>query len=463
MNNPQQILNKLRNKSNVDYIYYHIFNNQRIHITHNNNGFTPHYIVYMIRSDFSRFYDDYQCFKEASITDVFLERLDLSRWDKKYLFQIKFKNLFWLKLNNIQFTSDDYDDLRKFIFLNKTDINRIFLENTGLQKEFFYWLKDLNWFNTLSFINFDNNMLTDAWLNSLIYFIHKNTINLEYLSLINTWISDIRELLWSIDNIRILDLSSNNISDIGSLLLFIEQNRSIRELYLRNIVWIDDDLERITQAFETGKTNIFILRITLQSHQLKYKEIFETLSKKMNVDFDINCTGESHNALYSTLYMKQTEDMGLKTLENDYFYVLRSSHLEQDFQSLITQKNSYLQDATHLFLFDFHDYTKINLLLHTYHFNYIYLENYIITDQNFRYFLESIASKTTKKYKINLISIELSEFQLNYLIDNFPENIFYIEVNLNKIDHMREIYISRMLKNKAFIFENMELYQKIFK
>ena len=52
---------------------------------------------------------------------------------------------------------------------------------------------------------------------------------------------------------------------------------------------------------------------------------------------------------------------------------------------------------------------------------------------------------------------------MDYLIDNFPSNIFYIEVNLNKIIIDRELYISKMLKNKAFIFENMELYKKIFK
>jgi hypothetical protein len=74
-----------------------------------------------------------------------------------------------------------------------------------------------------------------------------------------------------------------------------------------------------------------------------------------------------------------------------------------------------------------------------------------------------IRNKKPKHYKINFISIEISEFQLNYLIENFPENITYIEINLNKILQNREKYIVQMLKNKSFIFENMELYQKIFK
>jgi len=114
-------------------------------------------------------------------------------------------------------------------------------------------------------------------------------------------------------------------------------------------------------------------------------------------------------------------------------------------------------------LFDFNDYKKIDLLIKKYNFNYIYVENYFIIDKNLIQFLDSIKNQENKKYKINLISIELSEFQLKYLIDYLPENIFYIEVNLNKIIKNRELYISKMLKNKAFIFENMEFYQKIFK
>jgi hypothetical protein len=102
-------------------------------------------------------------------------------------------------------------------------------------------------------------------------------------------------------------------------------------------------------------------------------------------------------------------------------------------------------------------------LLNNYDFNYLYIENYYINDKDFIYFIDSIKKQKNKNYKINLISIELSEYQLNYLIDNFPENIFYIEVNLNKIYENRELYIIEMFKNKAFIFENIEFYQKIFK
>lgn len=102
-------------------------------------------------------------------------------------------------------------------------------------------------------------------------------------------------------------------------------------------------------------------------------------------------------------------------------------------------------------------------MLSNYAFNYIYIENYFISDRDFIYFLKIIEINSTKKYKINLISIEINEFQLEYLIENFPENIFYIEINLNKIEKNREKYIFKMLKNKAFIFENMELYKKFFK
>jgi hypothetical protein len=79
------------------------------------------------------------------------------------------------------------------------------------------------------------------------------------------------------------------------------------------------------------------------------------------------------------------------------------------------------------------------------------------------FFINTIFKNSNKKYKINFISIELNYFQLEYLINNFPENIFYIEVNLNKIVKNRELYIIQMLKNKSFIFENMELYSKIFR
>lgn len=122
-----------------------------------------------------------------------------------------------------------------------------------------------------------------------------------------------------------------------------------------------------------------------------------------------------------------------------------------------------MKNWINLFLFDFNDYEKIYYLLENYDFNYIYLENYYISDESFIYFLNWIKKQKNKKYKINLISVELSEYQLDYLIKNLPKNIFYIEINLDKIDKNREIYINRMLKNKAFIFENMELYGKLFK
>ena len=115
-----------------------------------------------------------------------------------------------------------------------------------------------------------------------------------------------------------------------------------------------------------------------------------------------------------------------------------------------------------LFLFDISNYDKIYYLLETYNFNYIYIENYHISDEDFINFLEKIRSLPHKKYKINLNSISINYFQLDYLIKNIPENIFYIEVTLNEIEEKREIYIIEMLKNPAFVFENMEIYQKIF-
>lgn len=461
------MLQLLKNKSNINYKYFHLFNNEYLDLKYNNNNFTINYIIYIINSDFSHFYDFYKTIDTEVISDVFLERLELSDSNKSQFFSMRFKNLFWLRINNISFNLLDYKGFITFISNNSLDINRIFLENTYLEKEFFEWFKILKWFNNLSFLNFDNNNITDKWLYSILYFLKNNSINLEYLSLINTKLNNITDLLNYLNttDIRILDISSNNITNKSNIIDFIKDNNSIKELYLRNIEFSDNDLDDLLKLFINKDTLIYNLRLSLSKSQWKYINMFDELGNKLNINFDINFIWDSAINIYSTLYIKENNNkkIEINSLSNDSFYIIDSNNIDNDFKLLISEKNSYLRDAINLFLFDFNDYKKINYLLDNYDFNYLYIENYYITDNNFIYFLESIKKQKHKKYKINLISIELSEQQLNYLIYNFPENIFYIEVNLNKILKNRELYISKMLKNKAFIFENMELYQKIFK
>jgi len=99
----------LKNKSNIDYEYFHLFNDKVLDLKYDTNNFTINYIIYIINSDFSHFYEFYKKINNHSITDVFLERLYLSNIQKEQFFSLKFKELFWLKLNNINFNKLDYN------------------------------------------------------------------------------------------------------------------------------------------------------------------------------------------------------------------------------------------------------------------------------------------------------------------------------------------------------------------
>lgn len=466
MKNLKSILLKLKNKSNIDYEYYHLFNNNKLDLNYNTSNFTINYIIYIINSDFSRFNDSYKWFSDESITDVFFERLKLSLEDKEVFFRLKFKELFWLKLNKVNFDEWDYKLLAWFILNNSLDINRIFLENLNLNSEFFSLFKDFNWFGNLTFINIDNNYCWNEGLNSLIFFLEKNNINLEYLSIINNNISNISLLSKYLNktDIRILDLSSNDINQ-NDIISIIENSSELRELYIRNIELDDSIIEKIIYIFKNNKTSIYNLRLSLSFEQIRYVNIFNEISELNNINFDIIKWLDVPKDIYSTIYLKEIDKVknDIWDISNDYFYCIDSNDLDNDFNKLIKDKDIFLINAINLFLFDFNDYKKIDFLIKKYDFNYIYIENYYITFDDLKFFLESISTQSHKKYKINLISVELDNEQMDYLIDNFPSNIFYIEVNLNKIINDRELYISKMLKNKAFIFENMELYKKIFK
>ena len=251
----------------------------------------------------------------------------------------------------------------------------------------------------------------------------------------------------------------------SNILNFLRYNTFTKELFLRGITFTNNVLDSIIELFESWKTGIYILRFTLTKDQKSYQQVFDDLWKKLWITFDIDLSDELQNKYYSTIYVKWSKDEEyekIKNTNNNYFYNIDTSNTDTGFERMLSKWDMYFKNGINLFLFDFLDYKKIKYLLETYNFNYIYLENYYITDEDFVYFIQTIASLKAKKYKINLISLEINQFQLDYLIENIPENIFYIEVNLNKIDK-KERYIAKMLKNPAFIFENMELYAKIFK
>ncbi len=457
----QLVIQNIKNKSNIDYYYYHNFWNNILNLDFNINNFTINYIVYIVNSDFSWFIKFYENIKNYFITDIFIERVNLSEIQKQLFFSMVFNKLFWLKLNNVFFDKNDYLWLVNLLNLNKLDINRVFLENMSIEDDFLHLFKNLNWFNNLSFINLDNNLITENGIRNLVWFLSLNNIDLEYLSLVWNKISDLNTLnqyLINSKNIRILDLSWNNILNIKLIIEFLYKSKSIRELYIKNIFLSNHLLDELLLFFSKNN-NLDFFRFSITKEQFLYKEKFTSLCT--NTYFDIDLV--NNNKIYSTIYFKICDWKKIDNLDNDYFYILSSNNINIDFDNIIKEKPIYLNGWINLFLFDFNDYNKIDFLLTNYSFNYIYLENYKISDKDFMFFINTILKNSNKKYKINFISIELNYFQLEYLINNFPENIFYIEVNLNKILKNRELFIIKMLKNKAFIFENMELYSKIFK
>ena len=466
----KQIFQTLQNNSLIDYDYYHLYNNHNLDLDYTTNGYKKNYIVYILGSDFTianKFLDT--IISNESITDVFLERWLLTSSEKHLLFSSQFKELFWLRLNNLKIDQWDYEDLVGFIYKNSLDINRLFLEESWIKDTFLEKLSETRWFWNLTFMNLDNNSISDTGIEYFLSFLTKNNIDLEYLSLAGNdtssfWTDQILEYFQISQHLRILDLSMNQVNET-SLLDFLQHNTFTKELFLRGITFTNNILDSILQLFESWKTGIYILRFTLTKDQKHYQEVFDDLWKKLWITFDIDLWQEQENKYYSTIYIKWSHGEvyeNIKNLNNSSFYNIDTSNIDSEFEKMLIKWDWYFKNGINLFLFDFHDYKKIRYLLETYNFNYIYLENYHISDEDFIFFIQTIASLEAKKYKINLISLEINQFQLDYLIENIPENIFYVEVNLNKIEK-KERYIAKMLKNPAFIFENMELYAKIFK
>ena len=465
------ILSFLKSKSNIDYFYYHLWNDRVLDLEFDLNSFKKNYIVYILNSNISKFNDFFLEIKEEFITDFFFENFSFSSSQELKFFDFKLKWLFWLKFSSVGVS--DYNLFCKFLDNNKLDLNRLFIENSNLNTDFLIKLKSLNNFWNLTFLNFDNNYFKDEDIDHLICFINLNNLNLEYLSLVNNsiWNAWTKKLLSNLESknksLRILDLSSNDFNSYieNDLIKFIENKKSLLEIYLRNIIISENFLLSLIDLIINKKTNLYCVRGSLSSDLIsKYKLLLNDLSLKYNIILDFDEFWESPKKFYTTIYLKEFNNKyeNHSSLQSDSFYLIDKSKEETSYENIFKNKYNFLRNAVNIFLFDISNYNKIYYLLENYNFNYIYLENYHISDETFVNFIEKIRSLKHKKYKINLNSIFINEFQLDYLLENLPENIFYIELTLNKIEKNRERYIIHMLKNSAFVFENMELYKKLF-
>jgi len=455
------VIKKIIKSINLDYYYYHIFDNKLLNLDYKNNAYNSNIIFYLLVSSYKTFLSYYDKINEISITDLFLERLDYSKEEYCNLFWLKFINLFWLRLNFVNVNKTLYKNLVDFILLNIEDLNRVFLEDCSLDEDFIIELNNTNGFNKniISFINLNNNNLKEKWFDLLIDFILNNHIKLEYLSLVSNNInfSENLDKIYKLDKLRILDLTWNFFDKKGETIIlnYIKNSKSIKELYLWNIEFSDDFFDDLIIILKEETTRLNTIKVSIKENKKIYKEKLE--NKKVYIDF----VDFSKDEIYSTIYIKyfnEEEIKDFKKLESNYFYLTDST--EKSYSKILKSKK-YLQYWINLFLFDINDYAFIDEIISKYSFNYIYLENYSISDQDFFRFIEIIRQNKNKTYKINLISIEINYKQLDYLIDNFPKNIFYIEINLNNIVNNREKYILKMLKNNAFIFEKYDLLKKV--
>jgi hypothetical protein len=85
-----------------------------------------------------------------------------------------------------------------------------------------------------------------------------------------------------------LDLSSNILINNLTIINFIKDNNSIKELYLRNITFSDEELELIINLFKNSKTRIYNLRLSINYNQEKYLKDFSFISLEKSINFDIN-------------------------------------------------------------------------------------------------------------------------------------------------------------------------------
>ena len=97
-------------------------------------------------------------------------------------------------------------------------------------------------------------------------------------------------------NIRILDLSGNNILNIKLIIDFLYKSKSIKELYLKNIFLSNHLLDELLLFFSKNN-NLDFFRFSITKEQFFYKEKFNSLDT--NTYFDIDLV--SNNKIYSTI------------------------------------------------------------------------------------------------------------------------------------------------------------------
>jgi len=454
----KNLLDILKNKSNIDYVYCHIFENKVLDIDYSKNNFTQNYILYILESDFSFLSNLYSKISDKPITDIFIDSLKLSFDDFKELFLMRFKKLFWIKIQSVDIPEIFYGELLEFLSYNSLDLNRIFLQSTKLNYTFFKRLRELTWFKNLSFLSFDDNQVWNQGLESILYFLHHNSITLEYISLVSSDITDISPFFesHSLLNTRIIDISNNKI-DMSQILHLLECNIYIEEFFIKQINFSNTDLQRLIIFLDSNDLLLDHIWITLHTGQRElWMKLVETGISK-DIFISISYFDNVQIIESSTIYIKWNyENMDYNNSHMLYYH----GNSIADFCNMY---HKVLNNSINLFIFEVNNYDVIDYILSNYSCNYIYIENYCISNQNFYRFIHTISKNPIKRYKVNLISIEINYTQLEYLIENFPINLKYIEINLNKILINREKYIFRMLQNKAFIFENIEIYQKIFK
>lgn len=461
----KEIVHLIHQKSNISYRYYHLFADTLVESPLVDDSHASHYIVYILESDIDPFIDFYCEVHNYSISDVFFERLSLNQAQKKQLFSFIFRDLFWFRCNRFLLLLEDYRDFISFLKINSSTINRIYLEDMQLDNSFLSLLSQETGFSKLEYLSFDNNPISDIGWTFLVEFFKINHIHLQYLSLSGCQISQFQDVCEYVllTGIRILDISSNNIQMRSDLLQKILHIPRLEELYISDLSLDVESIDALISILEWGQKSLRILRMTFSTEQYdQYYQRFMEIQQKQGIYIDIGIDQRKIIKSYPTIYIKGVSDneAWLSHLQNEYFYLYSEKNSILDISSPL--QSYYFRKGIHLFLFDIRNFDFIDDIISSYHFSYIYLENYTISDAELRHFIQIIQKNRHKYFKINMVSIELTADQMEYMIHTLPENILFIEVNLRKIQKNREVFIFQMLQKKVFVFENYELYKKLF-
>jgi len=431
----EKLLKNTLNKIKIDYEYIHYFNDKKLNLEYEDNNFEKNVIIYILKSNFDKLKYTYKDKKHLKITDLFVQDISFTKEEFLDFFSYKFLWLFWLRFFDFNFKKELYSSFIDFLELNLVDLNRLYLENLSLTDDFFYLLSDKIFKNNiLTFINFDSNNFSESWFNFLQNFILNNCLKLEYLSISNNNLNLDLSFLDKLNNLRILDISWNKIDEKNQniLLNFIKKSSSIKEIYLKNINLSKDFLDEIS--------------VILQNKKLE------------NIVFSPKVSENNPNNFW-TFFIKYFDNVEeFESIKKPNFLLTNST--KENYDEIILQNHNNFIFWINLFLFDIHNYDFIFKLLKNYNFNYIYFENYYINDEDFILLIENIKLNSNKFYKINFISINLNNFQLEYLLNNFPSNISFIEISLNKVKNL-EKHLLKLVKNEKIIFEQSEIFRKI--